>query len=286
MTDQSRDAAASPDILPEIVLKPQRGWVGINWGEMIRQHELLFYLVGRDIKVRYKQTIFGVLWAVIQPLLYVLIFTVFFHGAAGIESDGDIPYPVFSLSGLLPWLFFSAVITTGSVSLIGQQNLLTKVYLPRMFIPAASLGSAVIDFCITCVILGLLMLIYGVAPKWSLFALPLLVLMIIITSLGLTLTLSALCVSYRDVRYVVPFALQILMYMSPVIYPVSMVPEQFQWLLALNPLTGIIDGFRSSILGLPWNFVAIGISGFISLSLLAFGLFYFRRTERRFADIA
>ena len=155
-----------------------------------------------------------------------------------------------------------------------------------MFLPAASLGSAFVDFCIAFIILIILMLIYDVHPSWSTFAIPLLVLLVILTSLGITLIFSALCVSYRDVRYVVPFAVQILMYLSPVIYPVSIVPKQYQWILALNPMTGIIDGFRSSLLGAPWNFMAIGVSTLIALLLLLFGLFFFRRTERRFADIA
>ncbi|MDG2054446.1 MAG: ABC transporter permease [Phycisphaerales bacterium] len=287
MRQHSQGEDASPAIpLQEIVIKPQKGWIGINWGEMFRQHELLFFLVGRDIKVRYKQTIFGVLWAVIQPLLTMLIFTVIFNKVAGINSDSEIPYPVFVYAGLLPWQFFSAALTSGSTSLIGQQNLLTKVYLPRMFLPAASLGSAFVDFCIAFIILIILMLIYDVHPSWSTFAIPLLVLLVILTSLGITLIFSALCVSYRDVRYVVPFAVQILMYLSPVIYPVSIVPKQYQWILALNPMTGIIDGFRSSLLGAPWNFMAIGVSTLIAILLLLFGLFFFRRTERRFADIA
>ena len=287
MRKQSQGVDASPAMqMPEIVIKPQKGWIGINWDEMFRQHELLFFLVGRDIKVRYKQTIFGVLWAVIQPLLTMLIFTIIFNKVAKIGTGSDIPYQPFVLVALLPWQFFSTTFTLGSTTLVGQQNLLTKVYLPRMFLPAATLGSAFVDFCITFVITIIMMFIYGVNPGWSTFAIPLFILLMIMTSLGIALTFSALCVSYRDVRYVVPFVVQILMYVSPVLYPVSLIPKQYQWILALNPMTGIIDGFRSSLLGTPWNFVAIGVSTFIAFLILLFGLFFFRRTERRFADIA
>lgn len=269
---------------PELVIGPRRGWIGIDWGEMYRGRELLYFLTQRDIKIRYKQTVLGVAWAVIQPLLMMLIFSVIFGRFAKIPSQ-DMPYPVFVFAGILPWTFFSTGLTQGGMSLVNQQQLLTKIYFPRLFVPTAAVGVAMVDMAIGFVLYAIIMLIYGVVPSWGIVFLPGLILLTIALTLACSYTLAALTVLYRDFRFAVPFLVQILMYASPVIYPVRMVPQRYQYLLVLNPLVGLIDGYRSAILGSPWNLKALSASVVMTVVLLAFGLYYFRRTERRFADI-
>ena len=268
-----------------LVIRPRSGWIAIDWRELWESRELLYFLVLRDVKVRYKQTVLGVAWAVLQPLFTMLIFTLIFGRFAKIPSDG-VPYALFVFAGLLPWTFFSNNISQASMSLMNQQTLLTKIYLPRLFIPSSSIGSGLIDLLVSFGVFALLMIYYGVGLGPGVLAVPFLVLMTAAASLGIGLWLAALIVTYRDFRYVVPFLVQSWLYLSPVIYPVSMVPAKWQPLLAINPMAGIIDGFRSALLGLPWNYTTIGISSASSLVLLAFGLGYFRKTERSFADVA
>lgn len=268
-----------------LVIRPRSGWIAIDWRELWESRELLYFLVLRDVKVRYKQTVLGVAWAVLQPLFTMLIFTLIFGRFAKIPSDG-VPYALFVFAGLLPWTFFSNNISQASMSLMNQQTLLTKIYLPRLFIPSSSIGSGLIDLLVSFGVFAMLMIYYRVGLGPGVLAVPFLVLMTAAASLGIGLWLAALIVTYRDFRYVVPFLVQSWMYLSPVIYPVSMVPAKWQPLLALNPMAGIIDGFRSALLGLPWNYTTIGISSVSSLVLLAFGLGYFRKTERNFADVA
>ena len=268
-----------------LVIRPRSGWIAIDWRELWESRELLYFLVLRDVKVRYKQTVLGVAWAVLQPLFTMLIFTLIFGRFAKIPSDG-VPYALFVFAGLLPWTFFSNNISQASMSLMNQQTLLTKIYLPRLFIPSSSIGSGLIDLLVSFGVFALLMIYYGVGLGPGVLAVPFLVLMTAAASLGIGLWLAALIVTYRDFRYVVPFLVQSWLYLSPVIYPVSMVPPKWQPLLAINPMAGIIDGFRSALLGLPWNYTTIGISTVSSLVLLAFGLGYFRKTERSFADVA
>jgi lipopolysaccharide transport system permease protein len=210
---------------------------------------------------------------------------VIFGRLAGIPSDG-FPYPVFVYAGLLPWTFFSNSVTQGGLSLVNQQQLLTKVYLPRLFVPAASVGGGLVDLAISFGIYAVIMLVYGVRPGLGVVLLPVLVLLTILAALGLSFLLAALTVSYRDFRYVVPFMMQVIMYLSPVVYPVGMIPPRYRWLLACNPMAGIIDGYRSAILGRSLDLVTFGVSTLSTLLLLAAGLYYFRRVERRFADIA
>ena len=236
-----------------LVIRPRSGWIAIDWRELWESRELLYFLVLRDVKVRYKQTVLGVAWAVLQPLFTMLIFTLIFGRFAKIPSDG-VPYALFVFAGLLPWTFFSNNISQASMSLMNQQTLLTKIYLPRLFIPSSSIGSGLIDLLVSFGVFAMLMIYYGVG-------------------LGPGVLM-------------VPFLVQSWLYLSPVIYPVSMVPPKWQPLLAINPMAGIIDGFRSALLGLPWNYTTIGISSASSLVLLAFGLGYFRKTERSFADVA
>ncbi len=273
------------DSTRELVIKPRSGWIAIDWRELWEARELLYFLVLRDVKVRYKQTVLGVAWAVLQPLFTMVIFTVIFGRFAKIPSDG-VPYSLFVFAGLLPWTFFSANINQASMSLMNQQSLLTKIYLPRLFVPSASIGTGLIDFGVSLVVLAVMMLWYGVGVGPGVLAIIPLLVLAGAASLGIGLTMAALIVAYRDFRYVVPFLLQSWMFVSPVIYPVSIVPAKWQPLLALNPMTGIIDGFRSALLGLPWNPTTLLISSASAMAMLGYGLFYFRKTERTFADIA
>ncbi|MEP6633608.1 MAG: ABC transporter permease [Luteimonas sp.] len=269
----------------ELIIRPRSGWIAVDWRELWEGRELLYFLALRDIKVRYKQTVLGVAWAVLQPLFTMLIFTVVFGRFAKIPSDG-LPYSVFVFAGLLPWTFFSSNVSQASMSLANQQSLLTKIYLPRLFVPASAIGSGLVDLAVSFVILAALMAYHKLGISPQALAVPLLVLLAAAASLGVGLALAALIVTYRDFRFVVPFLVQSWLYISPVIYPVSMVPPEWQPLLALNPMAGIIDGFRSALLGLPWNFVTLAISSLSSLLMLLGGLFYFRKTERSFADVA
>ena len=274
-----------PPPVRSTVIRPRSGWIAIDWGELWEARELLYFLVLRDVTVRYKQTVLGVAWTVLQPVFSMLIFTVIFGRLAGMPSDGA-PYAIFVYAGLLPWMFFSNAITSSAQSLVNQQALLTKIYLPRLFVPAASIGGGLVDLGVSSVVFCALLAFYRTMPDWGVLAVPLLVLLTVMTSLGVGLCLAALTVTYRDFRYVVPFMVQAWMYVSPVIYPVSLVPEKWQWLLAINPMAGIIDAFRSALLGKPWNFVTLSVSAVSACLLLAYGLFYFRKTERRFADVA
>lgn len=266
-------------------IEARRGWVAIDWKELWEARELLYFLTWRDIKVRYKQTVLGVAWVVLQPLLGMVVFTIIFGHLAKLPSDG-LPYAVFVLAGLLPWTFFANAVTNGGQCLVNQQQLLTKIYLPRLLVPTACVGGSLIDFAIGFGIYALIMLVYGVVPGWGVVAVPFLILMTTVVALGFSLLLAALTVAYRDFRYVVPFMIQALMYLSPVVYPVSLVPPRYQWILALNPMAGLIDAYRSALTGRPWNVTTLSVSCLTGALLLVFGLYYFRRTERRFADIA
>ena len=267
------------------VIQPRHGWIGIDWRELREYRELLWFLVLRDVTVRYKQTVLGVAWAVLQPVFSMLIFTVIFGRFAKMPSDGQ-PYAVFVYAGLLPWMFFSNAVSTASQSLVNQQSLLTKVYLPRLFVPAASIGGGLVDMAVSALVFACLLAYYRIVPGVGAFALPLLVLLTVVAALGVGLFLAAVTVTYRDFRFVVPFMVQAWLYLSPVIYPVSIVPPRWQWLLAVNPMSGIIDGFRAALFGSPWNILTLSISSATACSMLVLGLFYFRKTERRFADVA
>ena len=269
----------------ETVIRPRKGWIAVDWRELWVSRELLAFLVWRDISVRYKQTVLGVMWAVLQPVFTMVVFTVIFGRLAKMPSQG-IPYPLFVYAGLLPWMFLATAVNSASQSLINQGALLTKIYLPRLFIPAASIGSALVDFAVSFAVLAALMAWYGTVPGWGALAIPALVALSVVTSLGVGLALAALTVTYRDFRYVIPFMIQAWMYLSPVIYPVDLVPTRWQPFLAINPMVGVIDGFRSALFGVPWNLEALSVSVLAAFASLVFGLFYFRKTERRFADVA
>ena len=254
--------------------------------ELFTRRELLYSLVWRDIKIRYKQTVLGGLWAILVPLLQTFLFTAIFGRFAKIQPDGNYSYVVFVLAGLIPWTLFSQALTLGSQSLINQQHLMTKVYLPRLYIPTAAVGACLVDFLIGLLLYAVVLCWYRNIPTAAIAALPLLIIFTVIASLGIVYLFAALTVSYRDFKYVIPFAVQALMYASPVVYPTSMLSVRYRFLFGLNPMTGIIDGYRSAILGKPWDLPLLAEGVAISLLFLAAGLAYFRTTERRFADIA
>lgn len=293
LTDQNTIPTAAQDATsdlsyqteqPELIIEPPHGWGGLGWAELVRYRELLYFMVWRDLKIRYKQTILGVVWAVIQPLFTVVVFTIIFGRLAGLSSDG-FPFALFVFAGLLPWNFFSSGVSTAGVSLVSQQNLLTKVYFPRLFVPASAIGTCLVDFAIASVLFGALLVWYQTIPSWQIVFVPVLLIFVILATLGLGFLLSALTVTFRDLRLAVPFMMQLLLYLSPVVYAVSIVPPEWHWALALNPMTGLIDGFRSAILGKEWNFTTLGVSCCTSVLLFMFGTYKFRMTEQKFADI-
>lgn len=280
--EHSEDASTE---LVELVIEPRRGWIGIDWEELARFRELLYFLVWRDVKVRYKQTVLGVAWAVLQPVFGMVVFTAIFGGLAKMPSDG-MPYAVFVYAGLLPWTFFSNAVTQAGQSLISQQHLLTKVYFPRLFVPVSATGAGLLDLAISFGVYACVMAAYRTAPSWQIVFVPVLVALTVMAAIGIGVTLAALTVSYRDFKFVIPFMVQAWMYVSPVVYPVTLVPARYRWLMGLNPMAGIIGAYRSAILGTPWDLVTLGVSIAVTIGVFVFGLFYFRKTERRFADIA
>jgi lipopolysaccharide transport system permease protein len=280
---QSGDAGARHVDAPTVVIAAGGAGVGRTLRELWRYRDLLFLLASRDVKVRYKQTVLGVAWAVIQPLFMMLVFTLFFGRLARVPSDG-VPYPVFALAGLLPWTFFSNVVTNSANSLVGSASLITKVYFPRMIIPTAAVAAGLVDFAIASVMLGVLMVYYGVAVDAAILLLPVFVALIAVIALAVGLWLSALNVKYRDVRYALPFMIQFWLFVTPVIYPASFVPEQWRWLLWLNPLTGVIQGFRAALFGMPFEVEAFMASVAVAGVLLVIATRTFRRMERSFAD--
>ncbi|MBA2527498.1 MAG: ABC transporter permease [Pyrinomonadaceae bacterium] len=269
---------------PLIVIEPSKSWVALDLKDLWAYRELLYFLTWRDVKVRYKQTLLGATWAIMQPLFTMLIFTLLFGKLAGMPSDG-IPYPIFAYVGLLPWTFFQTAVTNSSNSLVGSSNLITKVYFPRMIIPGAAVGAGLVDFAIAFIILVGLMVYYGVAATWNIMMLPALVVLITLLALSIGMCMSALNVKYRDIRYALPFLIQLWMFCSPIIYPSSLVPGKWRWVLVLNPLTGIIEGFRSSLLNREFDWTALGVSTVITLFLLVYSAYAFRRMEKSFADI-
>ncbi len=267
------------------VIEPARGWVSLKLREVWASHELLYFLVWRDIKVRYKQTALGAAWAIIQPLLTMVVFSLFFGRLAKVPSDG-IPYPLFSFTALVPWTFFATGLTMSSNSLVGSANLVQKVYFPRLIIPIATVLSGLVDFAIAMLVLFAMMAWYHVAPTWNVLWLPAFILLACVTALGVGLWLSAMNVKYRDVRFVVPFLAQLWMYATPVAYPSSLLPPPWRALFGLNPMAGVIEGFRWALLGVNTQPGPMLIaSSLAAIAILASGAFYFRRMERLFADI-
>jgi homopolymeric O-antigen transport system permease protein len=267
-----------------MVIEPRRGWATIDWRELLHYRDLLYFLVWRDIKVRYKQTVLGALWAVVQPTMYMVVFSLFFGRLAGMPSDG-LPYPIFLYAGLLPWTLFASSVGQSANSVIGSSNLITKVYFPRFIIPLASVGSALVDFAVASSVLVILMIYYAVAPGIALLWLPLLIAGTVTTALGIGMLIAALNVAYRDFRYIVPFMIQLWLFLTPVIYPVNLVPPSWQWLLMLNPMTGYIGGYRAALLGLPMPWESLAAALALGVAVFIAGAIYFRTTERSFADV-
>jgi lipopolysaccharide transport system permease protein len=272
----------------ELIIRPRKGWIAVDWRELLSHRELLLFLIWRDIKVKYKQAILGMAWAVLVPIFSVAIFT-FIGKFAGFTNrvQAGIPYPVFVFAGLIPWIFFQNAISGGGMSLVNQQNLLSKIYLPRLFMPASTIGSSLMDMAISfCVLFGMMGFYHFLTPNLlGLLMVPVLLMISFILALGMAFTLSALTVSYRDLRFLIPFLSQILMWLSAAMYPAAIFGK-YQRYLAINPIFGLIDGFRSALLGQPWHVGQLVTATWVSFGLFVFGLFYFRRTERRFADIA
>jgi lipopolysaccharide transport system permease protein len=269
---------------PLFTIEPSRGWVPINLSELWFYRELLYFLTWRDVKIRYKQTVLGALWAILQPLLTMLIFSLFFGRLAGVPSD-DIPYPIFAYAGLLPWTFFANAISNSGNSLVGSANLISKVYFPRMIIPAAAVAAGLVDFAIAFMLLVLLMFYYHITVTWNLLLFPAVLFLTTVLAVAVGMWLSALNVKYRDVRYALPFLIQLWMFVSPVIYPASFLPPKVRWILFLNPMTGIIEAGRSALFGRPFNWTSLGISAAITAGAILYSSFAFRRMEKSFADI-
>jgi lipopolysaccharide transport system permease protein len=283
------EATLEPVSIPTIVIEPRRGLAALKLGDVWEYRELLYFLVWRDVKVRYKQTVLGVLWVVLQPLASMTVFTVLFGILLKVPTGGA-PYPVFAYAGLLPWNYFSSALSRSSGSVVGSAHLVSKVYFPRLIIPLAGVLAGLVDFAVSFVVLLVVMLLFGILPTAGVILLPALVLLALVTALGFGLWLSALHVRYRDVGYLIPFMAQIWMYLTPVVYGSSIVPERYRFLLSLNPMTGVVEGFRWALLGQsfgngqfsPWLFA---VSVIIALLVLVSGAFYFRTTERDFADV-
>lgn len=271
--------------LPTTIIQPPKGLVSLNLKELWEYGGLLYFLTWRDIKVRYKQTLLGGLWAILQPFCMMVVFSLFFGKLAQIPSDG-VPYPIFAYAGLLPWTFFSKGMTDSANSLVGSQNLITKVYFPRLVIPISSVLSGVVDFFLAFTVLIGMMVYYEIYPSISIFFLLPLLLLALVSSLGVGLWLSAINVKYRDVRYTLPFLVQFWLFATPVAYPSSLLPEPWRTVYGINPMVGVVEGFRWALLGAgsaPGSMIAV--SSLVSIFIFVTGMFYFRRMERIFADI-
>lgn len=290
MSDQAIIATAtnaSGYSLPEhpvLTITPSRGWVALNLMEVWSHRELLYFLTWRDIKIRYKQTALGAIWAIVQPLFPMLIFTLFFGRLAKVPSDG-IPYSVFAYAGLLPWTYFASAVGNSSNSIVGSSNLISRVYFPRMIIPGSAVLAALVDFLIAFVLLAVLMVWHRIPVTFSTLMLVPLVILLTVVALGIGMLFSGWTVKFRDIRFALPFLVQLWMFATPVIYPASLVPEKWRWVLGLNPITGIVEGFRSALFGRPfaWGFMAY--STVFAIVILVYAAYSFRRLERLFADL-
>ena len=283
--DSTRPIDRPREEMPVVRIEPSRGGVSLDLRELWRYRELLYFLVWRDVKVRYKQTALGAAWAVLQPVATMVVFSLFFGGLAKIPSDG-VPYPLFSLAALVPWTFFAQGVAQSANSLVGSQNLLQKIYFPRLIIPLAAILPGAVDFAIAFVVLLAMMPFYGVVPTVQVVWLPFLLLLALVTSLGVGLWLSVLNVYFRDVRYLVPFLVQLWLFVTPIAYPSSLLAEPWRTLYGINPMAGVVEGFRWALLGTdtaPGPMLAA--SSLAALLLLAGGVVYFRRMEKTFADV-
>lgn len=271
--------------LPTFFIRPASSWSSLSLKELWEYRELLYFLVWRDVKVRYKQTALGAAWAIIQPVMMMVVFSLFFGYLAKVPSDG-IPYPIFTFCALLPWQLFAHALTESSNSLVANERLITKVYFPRLVVPIAAVLGGMVDFAIAFVILVVMMIYYGIVPTWAIVTLPAFILLAIMTALGVGLWLSALNVQYRDVRYTIGFLIQFWLFATPVAYSSSIVPEKWRPLYGLNPMAGVVEGFRWALLGKSEPPGALlGVSVAVVIMILVGGLYYFRRMEQQFADV-
>ena len=266
-------------------IKPSYGWAALNLRDLLLYRELIFFMTWRDLKVRYKQTLLGASWAILQPFLTMVVFSIFFGNLAKVPSDG-VPYPIFSYTALIPWTLFSKALQDASRSLVANSHMITKVYFPRMILPLSSVMAGVVDFLIAFVVLLGMMVFYNIFPTVNVLVLPLFLLLALVTAVGVGLWLSALNVLFRDINYVLPFLTQFWMFLTPVAYPSSMVPSEWQVIYALKPMTGVVEGFRWALLGTgqPPGIMTL-VSSITAVVLLISGMFYFRRMERLFADM-
>jgi len=279
------ESQAQTGPLPIIYIEPSRSWLSLNLHELWAYRELLYFLVWRDVKIRYKQTAIGAAWAILQPLMTMLVFLVVFRKFANVPSDG-LPYSIFAYTALMPWTLFAGAVNRSSLSIVSQASVISKVYFPRLMIPISAVLSGLVDFSVAFVLLFGMMAWYGVLPTWGVLALPLFMLLALSTALGIGLWLSALNVKYRDVGHAIPFLIQLWMFASPIAYPLSVVPEKWRLLYSLNPLTGVIEGFRWALLGKESpDFQIIAVSAIAVVGLLFTGIMYFKRMERTFADV-
>jgi lipopolysaccharide transport system permease protein len=271
--------------VPVVLLHPSRGWTSLDLGSLWHHRELLYFLTWRDLKVRYKQTVLGGLWAIIQPFFTMIVFSLFFGKLARVPSDG-LPYPLFAYVGLVPWTFFTNALTNASNSLVGNANLITKVYFPRLVVPTATVLAAVVDVAFALVVLFAMMVYYGIAPGLQLVALVPLTLLAGGAALGAGLWLTAMNVQFRDVRYTVPFLTQLWLFATPIAYPSSLLPERWRAVYALNPMVGVVEGYRWAVVAAhPAPIRLMAISALVTVTMLVTGAYYFRRMERSFADI-
>ena len=274
------------DAGPTLVIEPSRGWARLGLRELWQYRELLYFLTWKTILVRYKQAVLGVLWALLNPILTMVVFTVIFNKLLGVSSGSyGVPYAVFTFTGLLPWNLFAASLSGAGMSLVGNANLITKVYFPRLVIPSSTVLGTLPDFLLGFAVLVVLMAVYHVAPTWHIVFLPFFVLLALVTALGVSLWLSALYVLYRDVQYVIPFLVQLWFFLSPVTYPISKIPPHWRLIYNLNPMTGVIGGFRWALLGEQAPGSAFWLSAVMTVVVFVGGLYYFRRMERVFADV-
>lgn len=271
---------------PETIIHARSGWQAIDLAELWRYRELLFFLTWRDVKVRYKQTALGAIWAILQPLMTMIVFSIFFQRLAGVSSD-HLPYPLFAFAGLLPWTFFSNAVSSAGLSVVGSERLITKIYFPRLMIPMSAVAAGLVDFFIACGMLTVLMLFYGVAPGAGIVLVPILIAGLVAAAMGVGSLLAALNVTYRDFRYVIPFLVQLWMFATPTVYmqPDRVIPRAWTALLPLNPAYGLIANFRAAALGGTLDPYSLVVSLAVATGLFIAGSFYFRRVERGFADI-
>ena len=285
-TNEARAQENTTEDTPVTHIEPTSGWRAVDFRELWEYRDLFYFLLLRDLKGRFAQSVLGVGWAVIQPLFYMIVFTLVFSRLLGVQSDGS-PYVVFSYVALVPWTYFSQSVIASTNSLIANRGMLTKVYFPRLVIPMSAVLAKLVDFAIAGLIVIILMAVYGIAPTIWVLIVPLLVVLMVLSAAGIGMWLTALAIQYRDINLGIGFGIQLLMYLSPVVYPASAVPDRYEKIYALNPMVGVIEGFRSALLGaspMPWDLIAISTG--MAILLVSSGVYYFKRMERVYADVA